>query len=399
MEIIVRKNDLVKELHARAGDRRAQELDPDPVERPGGGAGRRGADLRHRPRCLPPLRMRGAGGEGGAITLGAKKLYEIARSLPESDMQIKVLPDPGPRSTASACTSRWRACRARTSRPCRRRKAGEGSRSRRTCCAQLISRTAFAITAEDARYYLAGALLVLDKERRPWSRPTATGWPTPQRKAAAQGERAAARARAAQGDQRDRAAAREAEESRVLPAGGEPPRLLGRGADARLQVGRRAVPGLREGDRASRATRAVSLPARRSPVPSGASACSPPSASAGGRAGAGRGPAGAGRVLARPRRGQGGAATRLQGRGVEIGFNAQYLLDFLGVAGSDDVSLELKDARARGSSGRRATDRPTTATSSCRCGSERQGVGLGRAAARSRDLRNIREAALELARG
>ena len=29
----------------------------------------------------------------GAITLGAKKLYEIARSLPESDMHLTVLPD------------------------------------------------------------------------------------------------------------------------------------------------------------------------------------------------------------------------------------------------------------------------------------------------------------------
>src|SRR5512134_286310 len=29
----------------------------------------------------------------GSVTLGAKKLYEIARSLPDSDVRIKVLPD------------------------------------------------------------------------------------------------------------------------------------------------------------------------------------------------------------------------------------------------------------------------------------------------------------------
>ena len=33
---------------------------------------------------------------------------------------------------------------------------------------------------------------------------------------------------------------------------------------------------------------------------------------------------------------------------MEIGFNAQYLLDFLGVAGSDAVSLELKDHESQG---------------------------------------------------
>jgi DNA polymerase-3 subunit beta len=37
-----------------------------------------------------------------------------------------------------------------------------------------------------------------------------------------------------------------------------------------------------------------------------------------------------------------------QGGAVEIGFNAQYLLDFLGVAGTDAVSVELKDQESQG---------------------------------------------------
>jgi len=44
---------------------------------------------------------------------------------------------------------------------------------------------------------------------------------------------------------------------------------------------------------------------------------------------------------------------------VEIGFNSQYLLDFLGVAGSESVSLELKDQESQGMfrpSGEGATD-------------------------------------------
>ena len=33
---------------------------------------------------------------------------------------------------------------------------------------------------------------------------------------------------------------------------------------------------------------------------------------------------------------------------MEIGFNAQYLLDFLGVAGTDAVFVELKDQESQG---------------------------------------------------
>jgi DNA polymerase III subunit beta len=36
------------------------------------------------------------------------------------------------------------------------------------------------------------------------------------------------------------------------------------------------------------------------------------------------------------------------GAGVEIGFNAQYLLEFLGVVGSEQVLLELKDGESQG---------------------------------------------------
>jgi DNA polymerase-3 subunit beta len=36
------------------------------------------------------------------------------------------------------------------------------------------------------------------------------------------------------------------------------------------------------------------------------------------------------------------------GAAVEIGFNAQYLLDFLAVAGTPFISLELRDAESQG---------------------------------------------------
>ena len=37
-----------------------------------------------------------------------------------------------------------------------------------------------------------------------------------------------------------------------------------------------------------------------------------------------------------------------KGAGVEIGFNAQYLLDFLAAADTEAVSLELKDHESQG---------------------------------------------------
>ncbi len=63
-------------------------------------------------------------------------------------------------------------------------------------------------------------------------------------------------------------------------------------------------------------------------------------------------------------------------------------------SGSEQVSLELKDGESQGMLRPASEDGgPTTATSSCRCGSRaaRGALGLGRAA-RVRDVRNIREA-------
>ena len=63
---------------------------------------------------------------------------------------------------------------------------------------------------------------------------------------------------------------------------------------------------------------------------------------------------------------------------MEIGFNAQYLLDFLAAVGTDEVVLELKDAESQGLlRPERGRGRSTTATSSCRCGSREARSGLG----------------------
>ena len=94
MEIIVRKADLVKELQLVQGIVERKNSIPILSNVLAEAKERRAAHRRHRPRRLPALRLRRPRSSAeGAITLGAKKLYEIARSLPESDVRIKVLPD------------------------------------------------------------------------------------------------------------------------------------------------------------------------------------------------------------------------------------------------------------------------------------------------------------------
>ena len=93
MEITVRKSDLVKELQLVQGI--VERKNSIPIlsnvlaEAKGGEVRIAATDLDVSLRCGCAAEVKAE----GAITLGAKKLYEIVRSLPESDVRIKVLPD------------------------------------------------------------------------------------------------------------------------------------------------------------------------------------------------------------------------------------------------------------------------------------------------------------------
>ena len=127
------------------------------------------------------------------------------------------------------------------------------SRSRPSVLRDLIARTAFAITAEDARYYLAGALLRAGQGRRgAWWRPTGTGCPT-----------RTARRRSRSTEPQRVLVPRKAihELARLLEDEDERARssrsrttcvFTRRRPHARLEDDRGAVPGLREGDRGDR---------------------------------------------------------------------------------------------------------------------------------------------------
>jgi DNA polymerase III subunit beta len=164
MDIVVRKNDLLKELQLFQGIVERKNSIPilsNVLVETAKGEIRIAAtdlDVSLRSTCAAQVV------KPGAITLGAKKLYEIMRSLPDSDVHIEVLSDAW---TTIEC-ERVKFKMAGLPRedfpalpdPAKEQGVDIGGDVLR----DLIARTAFAITAEDARYYLAGALLILAKD-------------------------------------------------------------------------------------------------------------------------------------------------------------------------------------------------------------------------------------------
>ena len=102
--------------------------------------------------------------EPGAVTLGAKKLYEIVRALPESDVSLRVEDDAWTRIRCERVEFKMAGLPREDFPSLPDGKGGKAIEIPAAVLRAIIQRTKFAITAEDARYYLAGALLVLEKE-------------------------------------------------------------------------------------------------------------------------------------------------------------------------------------------------------------------------------------------
>ena len=101
--------------------------------------------------------------KAGAVTLPAKKLYEVVRALPEADVKLETEKGgTGVKVSAERFESRMPTLPREDfpSLP----EVGRRRRSRRSRAASLremVAKTQFAITGEDTRYYLNGALFVL----------------------------------------------------------------------------------------------------------------------------------------------------------------------------------------------------------------------------------------------
>jgi DNA polymerase III subunit beta len=346
MEILIDRNDLVRELHLVQGI--VERKNSIPIlsnvlaEARGGEVRIAATDLDVSLRGGCPAKVVAE----GSITLAAKKLYEIARSLPESDVRIKVLPDSWATIECEKVTFKMAGLPREDfpSLPDGKPKGGveiPGSLLR-----ELIVRTAFAITAEDARYYLGGALLLLDPEGASM--------------VATDGHRLSYA--------RGQAALKVPEAQRVLiprKAIHEISRLLEQETSALFQqvdnhlvftIGGRMLaskmiegqfPAFEKvvaltGDKVITLDReALSTAIRRVSLLSSERSRAIKLGVAAGRLEL---------TASSPDLGEARESLGIEydGASVEIGFNAQYLLDFLAVAGTPRVCLELKDQESQG---------------------------------------------------
>jgi DNA polymerase-3 subunit beta len=282
----------------------------------------------------------------GATTLGAKKLFEIVRSLAESDVHVTSLADDWAKVECERAVFKVAGLPKEDFPSLPDGKAGRGTAIPAAALRALIARTAFAITAEDARYYLAGALLVLDAQGLAM--------------VATDGHRLAYA--------HQKAELALAEPARVLvprKAIHELGRLLEGEDDARFQqVENHLVFAVGERTLASKMVEAQFPAFEKVIAASGdkvvvlerealATAIRRVSLLSSERSRAIRVGLAKGRLeLLASSPDQGEAQESLpcdySGEEIEVGFNAQYLLDFLGAVGGSSVRLELKDADSQG---------------------------------------------------
>ena len=101
----------------------------------------------------------------GAVTLPAKKLYEIVRSLPDGDVKLASMKD-GNHVTVSAdrFESKMPTMPVGDFPTPPTSDLANATTIPSTALRQLIAKTQFAITGEDTRYYLNGALFVVKSD-------------------------------------------------------------------------------------------------------------------------------------------------------------------------------------------------------------------------------------------
>jgi len=346
MEIIIRRNDFVKELQLVQGI--VERKNSIPIlsnvlaEARGGELRISATDLDVSLRCGCAAQVV----KEGAITLGAKKLYEIARSLPESDVHLTVLPDAWASIECERVVFKMAGLPREDFPSLPDGKGTRGVEVPAEALRALITRTGFAITAEDARYYLAGALLILDKDAVSMVATDGHRLAFAQRKVTLDLKEAirvlvprkaiAELGRLLEGE--ESVSFQQVEGHLVFSVGGRT--LASKLVDAQFPAfekviaasGDKTVPLSREGLLSairrvsllsSERSRAVKLTLAPGKLELAASS---------------------------PDLGEARESVAIddQGETVEIGFNAQYLVEFLGVAGTEQVALSLKDSETQG---------------------------------------------------
>jgi DNA polymerase III subunit beta len=160
MELVVRKTDLLRELQLFQGIVERKNTIPILanvlIEGTGDEVKLLATDLEVglRSKCTASV------AKGGSLTLPAKKLYEIIKALPETDVRIEEDKN-GVKVAADRFDSRMQTL-PREDFPTLPEASGTYSVTlARDVMRQMVSKTQFAITGEDTRYFLNGALFIL----------------------------------------------------------------------------------------------------------------------------------------------------------------------------------------------------------------------------------------------
>jgi DNA polymerase-3 subunit beta len=159
MELVVRKTDLLRELQLFQGIVERKNTIPILanvlLEANGAEVKMLATDLEVglRSKCTANV------SKGGSLTLPAKKLYEIVKALPETDVRIEE-DKGGVKVAADRFDSRMQTL-PREDFPTLPEATGSyGVTLPRDVLRQMVSKTQFAITGEDTRYFLNGALFI-----------------------------------------------------------------------------------------------------------------------------------------------------------------------------------------------------------------------------------------------
>jgi DNA polymerase-3 subunit beta len=160
MELVVRKTDLLRELQLFQGIVERKNTIPILanvlLEANGSEVKMLATDLEVGLRSKCPATV----SKSGSLTLPAKKLYEIVKALPETDVRIEE-DKGGVKVAADRFDSRMQTL-PREDFPTLPEATGVVSAQLpRESIRQMISKTQFAITGEDTRYFLNGALFLL----------------------------------------------------------------------------------------------------------------------------------------------------------------------------------------------------------------------------------------------
>ena len=346
MEIIVRRNDFVKELQLVQGIVERKNSIPILsnvlVEARGSEVRISATDLDVSLRCGCAAQVQ----KEGSITLGAKKLYEIARSLPESDVHLTVLPDSWATVECERVVFKMAGLPREDFPSLPEGKATKGIEIPADALRALISRTAFAITAEDARYYLSGALLLLERESASMVATDGHRLAFAQRKVAlkvAEPMRVLVPRKAISEivrllETEESLTLQPVDSHLVFTVGGRT--LTSKVVDAQFPAFEKVI--------AAAGDKTVNL--GRDPLLSAIRRVSLLSSERSRAVKLSLGPGKLELTASSPDLGEARESLSVDygGEPVEIGFNAQYLVDFLGVAGGDQVALSLKDAETQG---------------------------------------------------